>query len=57
MLGQPVVHPSAWYAEGMRRRQSEWVYPLTADDIAELEAAVAAAAATGKPVEASAGRG
>jgi hypothetical protein len=35
----------------MRERQGEWAYQLTADDVAELEAAVAAAELTGKPVE------
>lgn len=35
----------------MKRRQSEWVYVLTAEDVAELEAALAHAEATGKAVE------
>lgn len=51
VLGQPIDHPSAWYADDMRRRQHEWVYTLSEQDVAELEAATAAAAATGKPVE------
>jgi hypothetical protein len=51
VLGQPIKHPSAWYAEDMRSRQQEWVYTLSEQDVAELEAATAAAAATGKPVE------
>ena len=51
MLGQPIHHPSAWYGDDMRQRQHEWVYTLSPQDVAELEAATAAAAATGKPVE------
>lgn len=51
VLGQPIHHPSAWYADDMRRRQHEWVYSLSEEDVAELEAATAAAAATGKRVE------
>ena len=35
----------------MRERQQEWAYQLTADDVAELEAAVAAAELTAKAVE------
>ncbi|KAL4447780.1 hypothetical protein ABPG75_004999 [Micractinium tetrahymenae] len=50
-LGKPIDHPSAWTADDMKRRQSEWVYLLTADDVAELEAALAHAEATGKAVE------
>lgn len=51
VLGQPVDHPSAWSAQDMRERQAEWAYQLTPDDVAELEAAVAAAELTGKAVE------
>jgi len=51
VLGQPIDHPSAWYAEDMRQRQHEWVYTLTEQDVEELEAATADAAATGKAVE------
>lgn len=51
VLGQPIHHPSAWYADDMRRRQHEWVYSLSEGDVAELEATTAAAAATGKRVE------
>lgn len=51
MLGKPIVHPSAWYGDDMRQRQHEWVYTLSQQDVAELEAATAAAAATGKAVE------
>lgn len=39
----------------MKQRQSEWVYVLTADDVAELEAALAHAEGTGKAVEVSEG--
>lgn len=51
VLGRPIDHPSAWYGDDMRRRQHEWVYTLSEGDVAELEAATAAAAATGKAVE------
>ncbi|KAI3425042.1 hypothetical protein D9Q98_008420 [Chlorella vulgaris] len=51
VLGQPVDHPSAWTADDMRQRQQEWVYQLTGTDVAELEAALAVAEATGKAVQ------
>jgi hypothetical protein len=51
VLGQPVNHPSAWTADDMRQRQQEWVYQLTGTDVAELEAALAVAEATGKAVQ------
>ena len=51
MLGQPIVHPSAWRADDMRARPQEWAYELTPADIAELEEAVAAAEATGKDIK------
>lgn len=51
VLGNPIDHPSAWTASEMRGRQGEWVYPLTEQDVAELEAATAAAEATGKEVQ------
>ncbi|PSC69343.1 26S protease regulatory subunit 8-like protein A [Micractinium conductrix] len=35
----------------MRKRQREWVYQLSAEDVLELEAAVAAAEATGKDIQ------
>ena len=32
-MGKPVVHPSAWTAADMRKRQREWVYQLSAEDV------------------------
>lgn len=51
VLGRPIDHPSAWTGEDMRQRQREWIYQLTSSDLAELEEATDAAAATGKAVE------
>lgn len=52
-LGKHIDHPSAWTADDMKRRQAEWVYVLTTEDVAELDAALAHAEATGKAVEVS----
>ena len=51
VLGKPIEHPSAWYAKDMQQRQAEWVYQLTEGDVAELEAALAAAERSGKAVQ------
>ena len=45
---QPLQSQAAWTAEEMRARKEEWTHRLTPDDLAELEAATAAALATGK---------
>lgn len=42
-----VVGPSAWYAD-QYRNSTEHIYNLTAEDIAELDTAVAAVLNTGK---------
>src|SRR3954447_4374316 len=44
---KPIEGPSAWVGADMRQRESEWAYRLSAAHIAELEAALAVACATG----------
>jgi hypothetical protein len=44
----PVASPAAWRGDDMRRR-SDWQVPLASADVAEIEAALAHAQATGKP--------
>ena len=48
----PVVGPSAWYAD-QYRNNSECVYNLSPEDLAELDAAVAAVSQSGKQIQAS----
>jgi hypothetical protein len=43
----PVEGPSAWFGADMRRRESEWIYPLSQSEIAEIEIAVKAVQARG----------
>jgi hypothetical protein len=46
---QPLDSPAAWKIEDLRRN-TDWAYDLTEADIAELEAAIQHAAATGKEI-------
>ena len=46
----PVQSPAAWYADDYRDSDA-WIYRLTADDLAELEAAVVAVEASGADVQ------
>lgn len=46
----PVLGPSAWYAEEYRN-SNEHVYDLSAQDLAELNAAVAAVSLSGKDIQ------
>lgn len=47
---EPVAGPAVWYAEDMLERSEEWTLRLNEEHISELEAAVAAAQATGKEI-------
>lgn len=47
---QPLNSPAAWTVADLRR-SSDWAYQLTDADIAELEAAIAHARATGKEIK------
>ncbi len=46
---QPVASPAVWTGREMAARR-EWVHTLTAEEIADLDGAVACARATGKPL-------
>ena len=46
----PVQSPAAWYAADYRD-SNEWIYRLTSEDLAELEAAVAEVEASGADVQ------
>ncbi len=35
-----VDDPSAWYTEDVQKRQQEWIYQLSAEDIQEIDAAL-----------------
>ena len=35
-----IDHPAAWTVESLMAQQDKWIYQLTADDIAELDAAL-----------------
>jgi hypothetical protein len=48
---QPLKSPAAWYASQMRNQETEWCYRLTPEDVAELEAAVDYAVASGKDIK------
>ena len=37
---QELAHPAAWSAADLSFRKSEWVYQLSADDLAELDIAL-----------------
>ena len=40
---RPLVEgPSAWIGRDLRSREDEWIYPLSPNDVAELETAIAA---------------
>ncbi len=49
---RPVSGPFVWYGPEMAQRPEEWIRPLTAAEIAELEEAVARLDATGKDIAA-----
>jgi hypothetical protein len=50
---RPLVEgPSAWKGRDLRDQPSAWIYRLSADEIAEIEAATEAALATGKDMAA-----
>ena len=42
-----IDHPAAWTAESLMAQSDKWIYHLTADDIAELDAALQAVKAKG----------
>ncbi|MGE0257462.1 MAG: TauD/TfdA family dioxygenase [Alphaproteobacteria bacterium] len=45
---RPLVEgPSAWIGRDLRARENEWIYPLAAGEIAEIESATAAVRARG----------
>ena len=46
----PVQSPAAWYAADYRDSDA-WIYRLTAEDLAEIEAAVGAVEASGANVQ------
>ena len=46
----PVQSPAAWYAADYRDSDA-WIYRLTEEDLAEIEAAVAAVEASGANVQ------
>ena len=50
---RPVRKSAAWSAADMQKAQSEWEICLSEADIAEVEAALAAAMATGKAINVS----
>lgn len=50
---RPVPKPAAWSAAEMQKARSEWEVCLSEADIAEVEAALAAAMATGKAINVS----
>jgi hypothetical protein len=50
---RPLVEgPSAWKGCELRNQSSTWIYRLSADEVAEIEAATEAAVATGKDIAA-----
>ena len=46
---EPVADRSAWKGEALAR-STDWIYELTPADVAEIDAALAQARASGKPV-------
>ena len=49
---KPVLdHPAAWIGRDLQQR-TDWIHHLTPSELAELDAAVAALGASGKPVAA-----
>lgn len=42
-----VLGPSAWIGRDLRAREDEWIYPLSAAEIAEIDSATAAVRASG----------
>jgi hypothetical protein len=46
---QPVTDRSAWRGEDLAKRPGEWTYRLTDSDVREIDAALAAVRASGKP--------
>jgi hypothetical protein len=49
---QPIDGPSAWVGAEMRRREAEWSYSLSPQEVAEIEAATAAVRARGLEIAA-----
>jgi hypothetical protein len=47
---QPLESPAAWRVEDLKRN-TDWLYQLSEADIAELEAAIQHALATGKEIQ------
>ena len=46
----PVTGPSAWYAD-QYKHNTEYIYDLTKEDLAELDAAVSAVIDSGKDIQ------
>ncbi len=46
-MRQPITGASAWVGADMKKREAEWSYRLSAAEVAEIEAAVAAVRARG----------
>lgn len=49
--GAPITGPSLWYARDLQSKPELFVYHLTETDIQELDAAIAAVAASGKELK------
>jgi len=49
---QPLDSPAAWRASDLRKN-TDWLYQLSEEDITELESAISHAKATGKAIEVS----
>lgn len=45
---KPVEGPSVWYGQDYKDKESEWVHNLTAEEVAEIEAAIAGVRGSGK---------